>query len=121
MDSSYTLKQVKRTLERYHELRSTAGVGISRFEQIRASGITNYQNMEEIICMLADIDRAVITLTSRQRAIVELVKTGYSPTLISRKLNISKSTFKGHFGAAISRITAYLNSIKCVDKDRVIL
>ncbi len=115
MDSScYTLKQVKRTLERYHELRSTAGMGISRFEQIRACGINDYQNIEEIICMLADIDRAVITLTTRQRAIVELVKAGCSPALISRKLNISKSTFKGHFGAAILRITAYLNSMKWV-------
>lgn len=109
-EMDYRPKQVRRMIECYQELRSTTELIAADYEQ-RSSEGSGQNGPEEILCMLIDLDQAIVLLTERQRQVVNLTKTGCSPVEISRKLGISPSTVKFHLDRAIFSITTCLNSL----------
>lgn len=106
----YTLKQIRRTIERYQELRSLAEVVSSNLEDASTKDFVKCRGFEHIVCILVDLDNSIVMLTPRQQQVVKLIKAGYSDEIISRKLNLSIATIKFHFNAATLRIGTYLNS-----------
>lgn len=105
----YTSKQVRRSLERYQEIRSTVELVTTNFSPVKSTG-GNPQKSSDTLCLLIDIDNALYCLTPQQYVVVGMIKEGYVFEDIQKKLNISLPTLKFHFNAAIFRILAYLNS-----------
>lgn len=106
----YTPKVIKRIIERYQELVSISEVVSSCLDGGHAKEFSQCRGFDHIICMLIDVDNAMVLLTLRQREVVALIKQGYSISVISQLLHISPSTIKIHIEAAALRISDYLNT-----------
>ncbi|MBP2635984.1 MAG: Bacterial regulatory protein, luxR family [Firmicutes bacterium] len=104
----YTSKQIRKILERYQELRSSVEWRITHFT-FEKSCRGNCQNTADTACLLVDIDNAMSSLTRRQYAIIAMIKQGFTPLEIQKKVNISRHTIKFHYDSAIFRILTYLN------------
>lgn len=105
----YTSKQVRRSLERYQEIRSTVELGTTNYSPVKSKG-GSQQKSSDTLCLLVDLDNALNSLTPRQHVIVGMVKEGYVFEDIQKKLAISVPTVKFHFNSAIFRILTYLNA-----------
>lgn len=105
----YTPTQIRHTIERYQELRSIAEVVASCLEDGESHVMSKCRVFENILCMLVDLDTAILLLTPRQQEVVRIMKAGYTQENISHQLNISIATIKFHRNAAILNMTAYLN------------
>jgi DNA-binding NarL/FixJ family response regulator len=105
---NYTANQLRRIVESYRELRS-----VTEFSTcITDSGpkdFTGNSGFEQIVCVLVDVDKAMSTLTPRQREVIALVKSGYSNATIGKKMGVSLSTIKFHIQEAVLRMAEYLN------------
>lgn len=107
--TDYSTNELRSALMRYQELRSIA-------EQFGTSNLrervnrNNVQGKQDIICILVDLDRAVSTLSGKQKNVIILVRSGQLLDEIAYTLNIRKSTVIYHFNNAIFRMECYLNN-----------
>ena len=106
----YTQKQIRRIIEHYQEMSSIVEVIASCLENVGTKEASRYKGFEHIICILVDLDNAILNLSPQQKKVVTLIKVGYSRNMISSKLSLSLPTVKFHFDAAVLHITTYLNS-----------
>ena len=103
----YDPKQIANIIKRYQELRSAIEITSARYEQTNGGG--SRTGKEEILCALADVDRAMNQLSPRQRVVIRMLEEGYPCEEICSRLGIRLATVKFHVSQGIYRLTAYLN------------
>jgi DNA-binding NarL/FixJ family response regulator len=108
-DHEYDAQRILNIIRRYHELRSAVEITAAQYGHV-SGGSGPSHGKDDIMCMLADIDRGVTILSSRQLAVVELLKMGYLLKEIGKMFGIRQDTVKSHFRQAGCRIAAYLNT-----------
>jgi len=107
----YDTRRLVNVIRRYHELKSAAEITIAVYEPIQSGG-GYVRGKDHILCVLADIDRGLAELSSRQRIVVELLKRGYQVKEIASFLGVTPTTVKFHFQQAVSRLSEYLNNLQ---------
>lgn len=112
-DQSYDAKQISNIIKRYQELRSVVELTSTRYERVSGGG--EQGGKEELICILIDVDTGIADLSERQQAVIRMLENGFGYEEISRLLKISVHTVQFHAQQGIYRITAYLNTRRCVE------
>ncbi len=72
----YDSKGIANIIRRYQELRSASQITSTQYERI-GGGSSLLHGKDEIICVLADIDQGIATLSARQLTVVRLLTKGY--------------------------------------------
>ena len=107
--NDYDCQKIANIIRRYQELRSAAEITAVQYQQV-SGGNGFIHGKDDLVCVLADIDRGALSLSSRQQAVVEFLKKGYQPGEIGKMLGISPVTVKFHIQQAAFRLAAYLNT-----------
>ena len=108
-ENEYDAQRILSIIRRYHELQSAAEITAAQYGHVSSSGGSSH-GKDDIMCVLADIDRGVTVLSSRQLVVVKLLKMGYLIKEISKILGIRQVTVKLHIQQAGFRLAAYLNT-----------
>jgi DNA-binding NarL/FixJ family response regulator len=109
-ENEYDGQIILNIIRRYHELRSAAEITVAQYGH-SSSGNGLSHGKDHILCVLADIDRGATVLSSRQLAVVKLLKMGYLIKEIGKILGLKQVTVKLHIRQAGSRLAAYLNTL----------
>ena len=110
-ENEYDAQRILNIIRRYHELRSAAEITSAQYGNV-SSGSGPAHGKDDIMCALADIDRGVTVLSSRQQAVVKLLKMGYLIKEIGIILGIRQVTVKLHIRQAGCRLAAYFNTLR---------
>lgn len=108
-ENEYDAQRSLSIIRRYHELQSAAEITAAQYGYVSGSGGLSH-GKDDIMCVLADIDRGMTVLSSRQLVVVKLLKMGYLIKEISKILGIRQVTVKLHIQQAGLRLAAYLNT-----------
>lgn len=111
LSNEYDNQQILHIIRRYYELRSSAEITSAQYGHISGSNDGGH-GKDDIVCVLADIDRSEIVLSPRQLQVVKLLKRGYLNKEIGRILSLSQVTVNFHIRQVCSRLSAYLNAAK---------
>lgn len=109
-ENEYDAQRILNIIRRYHELRSAAEITAAQYGHVSGGGGLAH-GKDDIMCVLADIDQGVTALSSRQLAVVKLLKMGYLIKEISEILGIRQVTVKLHVRQAGFRLAAYFNTL----------
>jgi DNA-binding NarL/FixJ family response regulator len=109
-ENEYDAQGILNIIRRYYELRSAAEITAAQYGHVSGGGGLAH-GKDDIMCVLADIDQGVIALSSRQLAVVKLLKMGYLIKEISETLGIRQVTVKLHIRQAGVRLAAYFNTL----------
>lgn len=107
-ENEYDSQRILNIIRRYHELRSSTEFTVAQYGQI-SGGNGGSNGKDDIMCILADIDKGVNVLSLRQMNIVKLLKMGYLIKEISEILGLQKVTVNFHIRQASLRLADYLN------------
>jgi Response regulator containing a CheY-like receiver domain and an HTH DNA-binding domain len=113
--NEYDAKRITNIIRRYQELRSAAEITAVQYRQI-SQGRGFIHGRDDIVCVLADIDRGIAVLSPRQLLIVGLLKAGYQTEEIGEMHGLSPATVRFHIQQAVDKLTAYLNSARDREK-----
>jgi len=109
-ENEYDAQKIINIIRRYYELRSAAEITSAQYGHFSGgSGLAH--GKDDIMCVLADIDRGMTVLSSRQLVVVKLLKKGYLIEEIGKILDIRQVTVKLHIRQAGFRLAAYLNTL----------
>ncbi|MDF2564830.1 MAG: Sigma-70 region 4 type 2 [Massilibacillus sp.] len=108
-ENEYDSQKILNIIRRYYELRSSAEVTTTQYGQI-SGGSSYIHGKDDIMCVLADIDRGVSVLSLRQMHVIKLLKMGYLIKEISGILGLRQVTVSFHIRQAGLRLAAYLNA-----------
>lgn len=111
LHDEYDNQRIVHIIRRYYELRSSAEITSAQYGYV--SGSNNCKHgKDDILCVLADIDRGETILSPRQLEVVKLLKMGYLNKEIGKILGLSQVTVSFHIHQASSRLSAYLNDVR---------
>jgi DNA-binding NarL/FixJ family response regulator len=109
-ENEYDGQIILNIIRRYRELRSAAEITVAQYGHVSGgSGLSH--GKDHILCVLADIDRGATVLSSRQLAVVKLLKMGYLIKEIGKIPGLRQVTVKLHIRQAGLRLAAYLNTL----------
>jgi len=107
--NEYDSQRILTIIRHYHELRSSTEITAAQYGQI-SGGNGGSNGKDDIMRILADIDKGVTVLSLRQMNVVKLLKMGYLIKEISEILGLRQVTVNFHIRQASLRLVDYLNA-----------